>query len=89
MDEEDPLHQAKTNKKLGLSVRLKPSCRKALENELWEALCKLEHRAEILIAISHDQRTSGWYELAEAYKKQSMNSKAKAQSIRKLLVDLA
>ena len=89
MDKEDHLPQAKANKKLASSVRLRPSSHKALENELWGSLSKLEHRAEILIAISHNQRTSGWYELAEAYKKQAMNSKAKAQSIRKLLIDLA
>jgi len=89
MDKEDHLPWAKTNKKLASSVRFKPSCDNTVENELWGFLSKLEHRAEILIAISHNQRTSGCYELAEAYKKQSMNSKAKAQSIRKLLMDLA
>ena len=89
MDEEDHVSQAKANKKLASSARLNPSCHEALENELWGSLCKLEHRAEILVAISHNQRTSGCYELAEAYKKQAMNSKACAQSIRKLLMGLA
>jgi hypothetical protein len=89
MDKENHASQPKANKKLASNVRLKPSCPEALENELWGSLSKLEHRAEILMAISHNQRTSGRYELAEAYKKQAMNSKAYAQSIRKLLMDLA
>jgi hypothetical protein len=89
MDKEDDASQPKANKKLASKVRLKPSCPEALENELWGSLSKLEHRSEILMAISHNQWASGRYELAEAYKKQAMNSKAYAQSIRKLLMDLA
>jgi hypothetical protein len=89
MNREDGACQAKANKKLAGNVRLKLSCSEALQNELWGSLSKLEHRAEILMAISHNQRTSGRYESAEAYKKQAMSSKAYAQSIRKLLMDLA
>jgi len=85
----DHASQAKANKKLASNVRSKPPCPEALQNELWGSLSKLEHRAEIFMAISQNQRTSGCYESAEAYKKQAMNSKAYAQSIRKLLMDLA
>jgi hypothetical protein len=88
MDREGHASQAKVNKKVASSIGFKPSCPEALQNELWESLTKLEHRAEILMAISHHQRTSGRYESAEAYKKQAMNSTAYAQSIRKLLMDL-
>ena len=88
MDREDHTSQASANKKLTSNVRFKPSCSEALQNELWRSLSKLEHRAEILMAISQNQRTSGRYESAEAYKKQAMNSMAYAQSIRKLLMDL-
>jgi hypothetical protein len=88
MDRRDRFPRAKASKKLASSVRLKSSYQEILKSELWGSLSKLEHRAEILTAISHDQRISGRYELAEAYKKQSIHSKAKAQSIRKLL-DLA
>lgn len=89
MDREGRDSQAKANKKLASNARLKPICQKHLQNELWGALSKLEHRAEILMAISQNQRTCGRYEMAEAYKRQAMNSKAYAQSIRKLLIDLA
>jgi len=89
MDREGGDFQAKANKKLGSNVRLKPICHKDLENELWGSLSKFEHRAEILMAISQNQRTCGRYEVAEAYKRQAMNSKACAQSIRKLLIHLA
>ena len=89
MNREGRACQAKANKKPAWSVRLEPSCSEALRNELWGSLSKLEHRAEILMAISHNQRTSGRYESAEAYKKQAMSSKTYAQSIRKLLMDLA
>ena len=68
---------------------MKVLCQKALESGLLESLNKLEHRAEILTAISDDRRTSGFYELAETYRKQAMNSKSYAQSIRKLLIALA
>jgi hypothetical protein len=88
MDHKDYSPRAQAHKKLTSSVRFKPPSHKALENELRGFLSRLEHRAEILTAISHRQRISGCYELAEAYRKQSMNSKAKAQSIRRLL-DLA
>jgi len=79
------LPQAKVTKKLTSSDHSMRSCHEVLERELLESLNKTEHRAEILIAISHTQRKSGWHELAEAYRKQGMSSKAKAQSIRKLL----
>jgi len=59
--------------------------RKTLESELSETLKKLEHRIEVLNSISHEQQISGYYELAEAYRKQAAESKASAQSIRKLL----
>ena len=74
MDKGGHASQAKTNKKLASNVRLKPSRPEAFQNELWESLSKLEHRAEILMAISQNQRTSGRYELAETYKKQAMSS---------------
>jgi hypothetical protein len=89
MDREGSASQAKANKKLASSVRLKPICHKYLQNELWRSLSKLEHRAEILMAISQNQQTCGRYELAEAYKRQAMNSKTYAQSIRKLFIHLA
>ncbi len=88
MHREGHASQTKANKKLASNVRLKSSCAEVLQNELWGSLSKLEHRAAILMAISQNQRTSGRYESAEAYKKQAMNSKAYAQSIRKLLMDL-
>jgi len=89
MDRRVPVPRARATMKLASSARFKPSYHQVLENELWGFLSRLEHRAEILTAISHDRRISGRYELAEAYRKQCMDSKAKAQSIRKLLVDLA
>ncbi len=89
MDREDHASQAKTNEKLVSNVHLNPICPEALQHELWGSLSKLEHRAEILMAISQNQRTSGRYESAEAYKRQALDSKAYAQSIRKLLTDLA
>jgi hypothetical protein len=89
MDREGRDSQAKANKKLGSNMRLRPISHKHLRNELWGSLSKLEHRAEVLMSISQNQRTCGRYELAEAYKRQAMNSKAYAHSIRKLLIDLA
>jgi len=89
MDRKGHPSQAKTNEKLSPIVRSKSPCPEALQNELWGSLSKLEHRAEILTAISRNQRTTGRCESAEAYKRQAMNSKAYAQSIRKLLMDLA
>ena len=80
---------ASQNEKLTSIVRSKLIFPEALQNELWGSLSKLEHRAEILMAISHDHRTSGRYESAEFYKRQAMNSKAYAQSFWKLLMDLA
>ena len=89
MGKEGHASQVKANEKLASIVRSKSSCPETLLNELWGSLSKFEHRAEILMAISHNQRASGRYESAEAYKKQAINSKAYAQSIRKLLMDLA
>jgi len=40
-------------------------------------------------SIFTDGRAPGCYELAEAYKKQTMNSKAKGQFTMELLMDLA
>jgi exonuclease VII large subunit len=88
MDKGRYLPGAKLDKNLASIVRLKTSCHEVLERELKESLNKLEHRAEILEAISHHQRTSECYELAEAYRKQAMISKACAQSIRRLLTNL-
>jgi phage baseplate assembly protein W len=62
--------------------------RKAIESQLSEALKKVEHRVEVLTSISLQQSMSGYYELAEAYRKQAAESKASAQSIRKLLAEL-
>jgi len=59
----------------------------AIQNNLWGLLSRLEHRAEILTALSHNQRTNGYHESAEAYKRQAMESKKHAESIRKLLMD--
>ena len=88
MDKENYLPQAKANQKPTPKRRLKASYLEAIENEIWESLSKLEHRVEILMAVSHNQQASGCHELAEAYKKQAMKSKAYAQSIRKLLTGL-
>jgi len=59
---------------------------KAIQDEVWSLLGRCEHRAEILAAIAHEQRASGRHELAEAYKKQSIESKKRAESVRKLLM---
>jgi hypothetical protein len=64
---------------------LDPPSRKATESELSEALKKLEHRVEVLTSISREREISGYYGLAEAYRKQAAELKAYAQSIRKLL----
>ena len=58
---------------------------KAVESRLSEALEKLEHHVEILTSISHEREIFGDYGLAEAYRKQAAESKAYAQSIRRLL----
>jgi hypothetical protein len=59
---------------------------KAIQDDLWSLLGRWEHRAEILGAIAHEQLTSGRHEMAEAYKKQSIDSKKHAESFRKLLM---
>ncbi len=59
---------------------------KVIQDDLRSLLGKWEHRAEILAAIAHEQRTSGRHEVAEAYKKQSIESKKHAESVRKLLM---
>jgi phage baseplate assembly protein W len=59
---------------------------KAIQDELWSLLGRWEHRVEILAAIAHEQRASGRHELAEAYKKQAIESKKHAESVRKLLI---
>ncbi len=56
-----------------------------IQNELSEALKKLEHRVEILTSISREQEIYGYYELAEAYQRQADESQAYVQSIRKML----
>lgn len=85
MNFRDPVPRTSPSERLASRERSKPSYQQVVENELRGSLSKLEHRAEILAAISQNRRISGRYELAEAYRKQSMNSKARAQSIRKLL----
>jgi hypothetical protein len=59
---------------------------KAIQDELWSLLDRWEHRVEILTAIAHEQRASGRHELADAYKKQAIESKKRAASVRKLLI---
>ena len=59
---------------------------KAIQNNLWSLLGRWEHGAEILAAIAHEQRASGRHELAEAYKKQAIESKKHAESLRKILM---
>ena len=59
---------------------------KAIHDDLWSSLGKWEHRAEILAAIAHEQRASGRHEMAEAYKRQAIESKKHAASVRKLLM---
>ena len=59
---------------------------KAIQDDLWSLLGKWEHRAEILVAIAQDQRASGRHDMAEAYKKQAIESKKHAASVRKLLM---
>ena len=65
---------------------LEASCARAIEDELWEAVEKLEHRAETLTSFSQRQRSSGHPDLAEAYGKKAVESKEHARSIRKLLI---
>ena len=85
MSKENTLCGTKAIQKNASGEPSRNSCHEILERELLESLNRIEHRAEILIAISHTQRKSGWDELAEAYRKQAMSSMARAQSIRKLL----
>jgi hypothetical protein len=59
---------------------------KAIQDELWSLLGRWEHRAEILAAIAHEQRASRRHEMAEAYKKQAIELKKHAESVRKLLM---
>ena len=59
---------------------------KAIHDDLWSLLDKWEHRAEILAAIAREQRASGRHEIAEAYRKQAIESKEHAESVRKLLM---
>ena len=59
---------------------------KAIQDELWSLLGRCEHRAETLVAIAHEQRASGRHKLAEAYKKQAIDSKKHAESVRKILM---
>ena len=59
---------------------------KAIHDDLWSLLGKWEHRAEILAAIAHEQQASGRHEMSEAYKKQSIELKKHAESVRKLLM---
>jgi hypothetical protein len=89
MDKGNYFPQTKVNQKLTSSVRLEKSWHEALESELWEPLSKVNHRAEVLIAISDNQRAPGCYELGEAYRKEAMKLKAHAQPIWKLLMSLA
>lgn len=57
----------------------------AIQNNLFGLLGKLEHRVEILMAISHSQRTNGYQELAEVSKRQAIETKKHSETIRKLL----
>ncbi len=59
---------------------------KTIQDDLWSLLGRWEHRAEILAAIAYEQRASGRHEMAEAYKKQAIESKKQAESVRKLLM---
>ena len=56
-----------------------------VEHGLSEDVKKFEHRVDVLTSISRERRVSGYYELAEAYRKQAAESKVSAQSIRRLL----
>jgi hypothetical protein len=57
-----------------------------IQNNLLGLLGKLEHRVEILTAISHSQRTNGYQELAEVSKRQAIETKKHSETIRKLLM---
>jgi hypothetical protein len=84
-NKEEPLSQENLFHKLSPKHCITTSDPEVPENELLRLLNKLEHRVEVLMAIAHHQRASGCYESAEAYKKQAMESKGHAESIRKLL----
>jgi hypothetical protein len=58
----------------------------ALEKSPQGTLNRVEHRAGLFTAISHDQEESGHHELAQTYKKQAVETRAYAESIRKLLM---
>jgi hypothetical protein len=85
-DKEDHLFQQTFYQKLNPNFCITTSRSEVLEDELLGLLNKLEHRVEVLMAIAHNQHASGCYELAESYKKQAMESKEHAESIRKLLM---
>lgn len=85
-DKEDHLSQQNFYQKLNPNLCITTSRSEVLEDELLGLLNKLEHRVEVLMAIAHNQHASGCYELAESYKKQAMESKEHAESIRKLLM---
>jgi len=82
MEKEDKSSREETSQEF--DVLATPS-RMAIESELSEALKKLEHRIEILTSIYREQQVSGHHAVAEAYHKQAAESKAYAQSIRRLL----
>jgi len=82
MEKEDRLSREEINQEFGA---LDTPSRMAIESELSEALKKLEHRVEVLTSIYREQQTSGHHAVAEAYRKQADESKAYAQSIRRLL----
>ena len=84
-NKEDRLLKEKVYEKLSPKLSLRTSRPEALEDELLGVLNKLEHRVGVLMTIAQHQRVSGCYESAEAYKKQALQSKGRAESIRKLL----
>ncbi len=68
------------------TYRFRGKVDKTIQDDLWGLLGRWEHRAEILAAIACEQRASGRHEMAEAYKKQAIESKKQAESVRKLLM---
>jgi hypothetical protein len=85
-DKEKPLLREKFYQKLSSKPCITTPCSEVFEDELLGLLNKLEHRVEVLMAIARNRRASGCYESAEAYKKQAIESKEHAESIRKLLM---
>jgi hypothetical protein len=79
---ETPIGKNKMNKR---NHHSQGKAYEAIQNNLSSLLDKLEHRAEILMAISHSQRTNGYDELAEVSKRQAMEAKKHSETIRKLL----